>query len=242
MSQNLIQYVIDLFFNNAHNIIIVLLVGYYFEISMQQKFSLVAYRYQQNIIRYFSSCFIILQFSISLYYILNKLFSDFILLSSGLLLIPWLIMTGAFINELYNFLISNLKSKIPLKEESEKLFIVSSMGILVSLTMIPYEINLSFTIISIMIGRFFWIDTGTNGFKYIPHQIKLQINNLFKFPNHPSILKKTVILFSLVLISNVLKYWIFFHPISKPFFNIFISFPISTSLICILFFKIFRKK
>ncbi|WP_321993848.1 hypothetical protein [Clostridium butyricum] len=236
----IINDIIQLFHNSSVNIFIVLLVLYLFEIDIRNKLGIQAFKYQQNLIRYFSSCFLILQISLDLYYILTK-FCNSILLDSGLLLIPWLVITGIVINIIYEFIISNLSYKSPLKNDSEKLFIISSMGILASTTMIFYNLDLALTTFSIILGRFLWIDTGINGLTDLYSKLKLQLVNLFEFPTHRSIPKKTFILFLVVTLANVSNYYIY-PKITSPLFKGLTSFPVITLLSCLIVFSINRNK
>lgn len=239
--QALITYIKTLLFTATYNTmifgIIISIMGTYFRINLKK----LPYAHKQNMSLFLFSCFFVLQFSISIYFILNKLILFFpslyktsILFTSGLLMIAWLVITGFLIKKLYNWLIHNLNYKKGLQDNSEILFIISSMGILCSLTAFPYEKELSCTILAIIISRFYWIDTGMHDFKDILPQLKSQISDLFKFKTHPSLANLTTYCVISYIISWGISYSIYYFNPNSPISQMY---PIITGLVSTLLLK-----
>lgn len=102
----------------------------YMKIAIKRQLKIFAFNYQYNKMLYITSSFCVQSISYYLYFIINNNLANNILFSSGLFLIPWLTLTGVFILYLYNFLSKDTRLNDNYINESEKLFIITSMGLL----------------------------------------------------------------------------------------------------------------
>lgn len=176
----------------------------YMKIAIKRQLKIFAFNYQYNKMLYITSSFCVQSISYYLYFIINNNLANNILFSSGLFLIPWLTLTGVFILYLYNFLSKDTRLNDNYINESEKLFIITSMGLLNALILWHYNISLSLTVIAILIGKYIWIDTGINGI-IVFHKF----SNLFFRLILPckSIFPKLIPSFKILIIINILIFY-----------------------------------
>lgn len=172
----------------------------YMKIAIKRQLKILAFNYQYNKMLYITSSFCVQSISYYLYFIINNNLANNILFSSGLFLIPWLTLTGVFILYLYNFLSKDTRLNDSYINESEKLFIITSMGLLNALILWHYNISLSLTVIAILIGKYIWIDTGINGIKNLIHNI-FSLKSLKNSSIHRSTLLRIATIYPLVIIS-----------------------------------------
>lgn len=112
-----------------------------------------------------------------LYYVTNK-FNNHIIIQSGILIPFWLFITGNIVRFIYYIWGSrrHWKHYKILAEEQKQIFWVA-VPIIVSIVFLYYDKNLSLMIISILIGKFMWLD-----FTIRPHFI----HNILRFINDNS--------------------------------------------------------
>lgn len=171
--------------------------------GFQLRYGRTAAAYQKRYCRFIPASFIIVKiFAIIYYYICAKCMDHF-LVSTGLLLTLFLIVSGLMINKLYNKALPNHNFRTKLDQGFvDKTFIIGSTTLICAADFFVYDRNISWLLISVALGKYFWIDFGLIPYRNMRQKISDDLSNVSL-----SAKRISVIFACLLLLSDILAFF-----------------------------------
>lgn len=120
-----------------------------------------------SLITFYLISIVLIAISITGYYELSKNYSENDIISSGLILPLWLVITGLLIRGIYNFTRFIVKNKFTDLTNEDKKSILLASSLLFSLAMLSIDLKLFYVVLAIIIGKFLWMDTSYDIFDKI---------------------------------------------------------------------------
>lgn len=203
---------LDIFNYSTQIIFVSLIAGYLIPYGVKVRFwSLMtndsAYYYQKRYIAFIVSSFLFEKTFISIYYFISISYGNMYIIKTGLALTILLILAGVMTNLFYDYIVSNLKRISKLDNDlNDRIFIMSAMTIVCALDFMIIDLNITLFCISLLLGKYFWFDSGLVSPKLMLQQMKTKWGEVSE-----SAKNKSLVFALIVLPSDYISYIISEH-------------------------------
>ena len=186
---------------------------------------------------YITSCFIMERIAIFIYNYISSNLGDIFLIQSGIILTILLILTGMLIEKFGNVIKVRKKEEVNKELETkyirdaDKVFIMGVVTLVLAAEALLFDYKISLLCISLILGKYFWIDSGLISIRENCSKMKrdwLSINKQ---------VKKICLRFTLVLLISSYIGNILYNRFEKTSYIFSMYVAISLIVIMVCFFK-----